>query len=124
MQGDKCESSIPQMSCDLKGLWLWNHFADQSTYPAVQQVSYVEAVRLAQHRMRDSPRTGCALEIAPICMWSEEAIIKLPWGAVSIVAYCHNVKLRALAVWASDCNTDEQKRKSIRQTKISNLTLT
>ena len=45
----------------------------------------------------DSPRTGCAWRIIPLCMWREQAIIEWSRRVISIVGCCHCVKLCAHA---------------------------
>ena len=44
-----------------------------------------------------SPRTGCAWEITPLYMWSEQAIVREIASMISIVACCHGAKLCAYA---------------------------
>ena len=46
--------------------------------------------------MCDSPRTGCAWWTTSV--WDEQAEIKLAWRGIFIVAWCHSVKVCALAV--------------------------
>jgi len=46
----------------------------------------------------DSPRTGCAWRITPLCMWREQAIIEWSRRVISIVACCHGAKLCAHAI--------------------------
>jgi len=45
----------------------------------------------------DSPWTGCAWRITPLCMWREQAIIEWSRRVISIVACCHGAKLCAHA---------------------------
>jgi len=45
----------------------------------------------------DSPRTGCAWRITPLCMWREQAIIEWSRRVISTVACCHGAKLCAHA---------------------------
>ena len=45
----------------------------------------------------DSPRTGCAWRITPLCMWREQAIMEWSRRVISIVACCHGAKLCAHA---------------------------
>jgi len=52
---------------------------------------------LVLHWLCDSPRTGCAWRITPLCMWREQAIIEWSRRVISIVACCHGAKLCAYA---------------------------
>jgi len=78
--------------------------------------------RLARRRMRDAPRTECALRIQPFCTWHKQSntewarhviyndnkdeqsnvmsggSVKWSQRVISIVAYCHSGKFCALAL--------------------------
>jgi len=61
--------------------------------------STVATTRKARCWMRDAPRTGCALRVAPMCTWCEQAIVEWSRRVISIVAYCHIVKLCEALRW-------------------------
>jgi len=54
---------------------------------------------LALRWMSNSPRMGCARRTTPY-IWREQAISDWSWHVNSIVAFCHSVKLCALAARA------------------------
>ena len=49
--------------------------------------------RLALRWMCDLPRKGCVRITTPMYMWHEQSIIEWSRRVISVVAYCHSVKL-------------------------------
>ena len=70
-----------------------------STNPAKPCCS-IASSQLAFRWMCYSPRTRCVWRTTPTWMWCEQAEIKCARRVISIVAYCHSVKLLALAAQA------------------------
>jgi len=77
-------STFTQRKCDRCGS-LWKGGDVVATSPVVLRW------------LCDSPRTGCAWRITPLCMWREQAIIEWSRRVISIVACCHGAKLCAHA---------------------------